>query len=270
MKKTILLLFHLLCASCVLAAKVDTIQVYSNAMQKYSPVVVVLPEGYQQAESTRFPVIYFLHGWSGNHKNWVKDSPDFKQLVDQYKVIAVCVDGGYDSWYFDSPIEPKYQYETYVSKELVPQIDQKYRTKADIGHRAITGLSMGGHGAMFLATRHPDIFGAVASMSGGVDIVPFPNNWNIKGRLGKLEENREVWEKHAVINQTFPKGLTILLDCGVDDFFLGVNRALHQKLVDLKYPHEYTERPGGHNWEYWAVSTRNHFYFFNAFFLKNN
>jgi S-formylglutathione hydrolase FrmB len=72
--------------------------------------------------------------------------------------------------------------------------------------------------------------------------------------------------KNAVINQTFTPAQTILIDCGIDDFFIGVNRALHQKLMDNKIPHEYTERPGAHNWKYWSVSVRNHFYFFNAFF----
>jgi enterochelin esterase-like enzyme len=90
--------------------------------------------------------------------------------------------------------------------------------------------------------RATELFGTMASMSGGVDIVPFPNNWNIKGRLGKYEENKSVWEKNAVINQTFSPSQSILIDCGIDDFFIGVNRALHQKLMDNKIPHEYTER----------------------------
>ncbi|MDI9875564.1 alpha/beta hydrolase [Flectobacillus rivi] len=268
MKKSTLLILLLLIQFIGFGSTVDTIQVNSQFLKKKSPIVVVTPQAYTTSNDKRFPVIYFLHGYSGNHRSWVESSPDFQQLVDQYQIIAVCVDGGYDSWYFDSPITPSYQYESYISKELIPFIDSKFKTKSEPNGRAITGLSMGGHGALYLGTRHPELFGTMASMSGGVDILPFPNNWNIKGRLGKYEENKAVWEKNAVINQTFSPSQSILIDCGIDDFFIGVNRALHQKLMDNKIPHEYTERPGAHNWQYWSVSVRNHFYFFNAFFNR--
>ena len=65
------------------------------------------------------------------------------------------------------------KYETYISKELISTIDKQYNTLAKNTSRAITGLSMGGHGAFYLAFRHPDIWGAAGSMSGGVDIRPF-------------------------------------------------------------------------------------------------
>jgi len=61
-----------------------------------------------------------------------------------------------------------------VSKELIQWVDENYRTIAERGGRAISGLSMGGHGGLFLGFRHQDVFGACGSMSGGVDIRPFP------------------------------------------------------------------------------------------------
>lgn len=266
MKKIFLLLVFCFIQLTGFSATIDSLQINSQLLKRKSPVVIVTPQTYASSSEKRFPVIYFLHGYSGNARSWVESSPDFQQLVDQYQIIAVCVDGGYDSWYFDSPIEPTYQYESYITKELIPFIDQKFKTKAEPQGRAISGLSMGGHGAMYLGTRHPELFGAMASMSGGVDIVPFPNNWNIKGRLGKYEDNKAIWEKNAVINQNFSPSQAILIDCGIDDFFIGVNRALHQKLIENKIPHEYTERPGAHNWKYWSVSVRNHFYFFHSYF----
>ena len=100
-------------------------------------------------------------------------------------MIIVCPDGGFGSWYWDSPVDAGSQYETYVSNELVTWIDSKYKTIKTRKGRAITGLSMGGQGALYLAFRHQDIFGAAGSMSGGVDIRPFPetgiwqNDWVI-------------------------------------------------------------------------------------------
>src|SRR5690606_41468252 len=65
-----------------------------------------------------------------------------------------------DSWYWDSPIDPNYQYETFVSEELVKWIDKNYNTIASREGRAITGLSMGGHGGLYLGFRNLDVFGA--------------------------------------------------------------------------------------------------------------
>src|SRR5690606_1283607 len=131
-------------------------------------------------------------------------------------------DGGVTSWYFDSPIDPQMQYETYMSKELITRIDQTYRTLSDRSGRAITGLSMGGHGAFYLAFKHQDIWGAAGSMSGGVDLRPFPNNWDLAKRLGNYAEHKENWETNTVINlvhQLEGDHLKLIFDCGSSDFF---------------------------------------------------
>ena len=100
-----------------------------------------------------------------------------------------------------SPADPKSKYETYVAKELVKFVDDNFRTIKSPKGRAIAGLSMGGHGAMWLAIRHRDTFGAAGCLSGGVDIRPFPNNWDMAKSLGKYSQNKEVWDKHTVINE---------------------------------------------------------------------
>jgi len=88
-------------------------------------------------------------------------------MADRYGAIIVTPDGGVDSWYFDSPVDPTYRYETFVTQELIPYIDKLYKTVADRSGRAIAGLSMGGHGALYLAIRHQELFAAAGSMSGG-------------------------------------------------------------------------------------------------------
>ena len=57
-------------------------------------------------------------------------------------------------------------------------------------------------------------------------------------------------------------GLSVIIDCGVDDFLIEPNRELHRRLVYNKAPHDYTERPGGHDWEYWQNSLPYHVLFF--------
>ncbi|MEE9361187.1 MAG: alpha/beta hydrolase-fold protein [Cellulophaga sp.] len=68
------------------------------------------------------------------------------------------------------------KYETYIAKELIEAVDSNYNTDTTKSSRAISGLSMGGHGAFYLAFKHQDVWGATGSMSGGLDIHPFPKN----------------------------------------------------------------------------------------------
>jgi S-formylglutathione hydrolase FrmB len=251
------------------AAKVDTVLTTSESMKKTIKAVVITPRVYNGEKA--LPVVYLLHGYSGNYTDWVTKVPAIKELADNYQYIIVCPDGGFSSWYLDSPIDPQFKYETYIVKELIPFIDQKYKTVRSRNGRAITGLSMGGHGALYLAFRHQDLFGAAGSMSGGVDIRPFPANWDLSKRLGALSEHPESWEEHTVTNLLhllMPDKLAIIIDCGTADFFYTVNEQLHKKMMDRNIEHDYITRPGAHNWEYWSNSITYQLLFMHRFFLK--
>jgi S-formylglutathione hydrolase FrmB len=254
------------------AAKVDTLKVVSKAMNKTISNVVILPDG-ATVPKNGFPVVYLLHGATGNQNDWITKDPAIKEYADQYQLMIVCPDGGFTSWYFDSPVDPTMKYETYISRELIAEIDAKYHTIADKKGRAITGLSMGGHGAFFLAFRHQDVWGAAGSMSGGLDIRPFPNSWDIPKRLGSYAENKEVWENNTDINLIYlldGKSLKLIFDCGTSDFFYDCNKRMHEILLERNIPHDYTERPGKHDWQYWSNSVKYHLLFFNDFFNNNN
>lgn len=247
----------------------DTAHVFSEAMQKHIPTLIVLPESYDAHDSSKtYPVLYMLHGYSGDYIGYYFHIPDLQELCDKYEMILVCPDGGYNSWYFDAPYGNDCKYETFISKELVQYIDNNYVTRLDRDSRAICGLSMGGHGALYNAIRNSRVFGAAGSMSGGVDLTPFPLEWELSDRLGTFAFNKQLWESHCVTNmiQFIPNDLTLLIDCGVDDFFMPVNRKFHEKLLKNKIPHDYIERPGGHDWDYWANATRFQLLFFYHYF----
>jgi len=268
MKKIIGLLLILSISWSVFSANVDTIAVMSKSMHKSILNIVVTPDHYSK-KGKQLPVLYLLHGAGGNQKDWIKNIPEIKEYADLYNFIIVCPDGNSTSWYFDSPVDSTMKYETYVAKELVEFIDHNYQTIKSTSGRAITGLSMGGHGAFYLSFRHQDVYGAAGSMSGGVDIRPFPKDWEIAKRLGTLEQNPQNWEKNTVINMVdLLKGgsLKIIFDCGVDDFFYTVNQNLHQKLLENKIPHDYIQRPGEHNWDYWRNSIKYQALYFSDFF----
>jgi len=268
-KSIVCLLATFLCTR-LYAGKVDTISIASATMHKQIKCVVITPLSYDSGTKT-YPVIYLLHGHAGNYAQWIHTAPQLQDKVDELQVIIVCPDAGFNSWYFDSNKDTAVKYETFVSRELVSFIDKNYRSNPGRENRAITGLSMGGHGGLYLGIKHADIFGAVGATSGGVDITPFPNNWQIKNVLGDIETNRSNWEKNSVINladSLKDKTLSIIFDCGVDDFFLEVNRNLHKKLLQLKVSHDYTERPGGHNGAYWKNSIDYQLIYFKKFFDK--
>ena len=268
MKKLHYTLFLVLLFFSAQAAQVDTIQVFSASMNKNIKTCVIVPDNYKKSKK-KFPVVYLLHGYSGNYATWVKSFKEVSQQVDRYGFIAIGVDGNYSSWYFNSPIDPTFKYETYIIDELVPFIDKKYKTIASREGRAISGLSMGGHGSLYLSLKHQDVFGAAGSMSGGVDIRPFSEKWNIKKRLGAINDFPDNWEKNTVVNLielNQNNNLKLIIDCGVDDFFIDVNRELHQKMLALKIDHDYIERPGKHNIDYWENSLKFQLLFFYNFF----
>lgn len=269
--RTSLLLLCILYTSALLAAKIDTVTTFSAAMHKDIKAVVITPGDYSSRR--KYPVLYLLHGFSGNYSDWVKKDSALASLTDVYHMIIVCPDGDFASWYFDSPVKSGSKYETYVAGELVKWVDQHYSTIASRTGRAITGLSMGGHGALFLAFRHTGTFGAVGSMSGGVDLRPFPESFGLDQVLGKYSENPERWEKNSVVNMLHlvtPNLLSIIIDCGADDFFIRYNNKLHEALLNRNIPHDYTVRPGAHTWDYWCNSICYQALFFHHYFEKNN
>ena len=246
----------------------DTVKVMSQKMNREIKAVVVLPHQYFDNPTDSFPSVYVLHGASGDYSNWPKKK-NLEQVATQYGVVMICPDGQ-DSWYFDSPIDPKMQFETFISRELVAYVDSHYRTFRSAKMRAITGLSMGGHGALWNAFRHPDVWGSCGSMSGGVDITKFTDSWHIKARLGNYEDNPERWHQHAVINlvPSIQPGQNIIIDDGADDFFYQVNCNLHEALLKAKIPHDFTIRPGAHSWKYWINALDYHMLFFSKAFSK--
>jgi len=249
------------------AQQVDTLRIQSKSMQKEISNVIILPELTQQS-TKQFAVVYLLHGAGGSYKSWINRVPELQAYAEQHHVIIVCPDGGKTSWYLNSPVDSSMRYETYIIDELIKEVDRTYPTIKSKQGRAITGLSMGGHGALYLSFKHQDVFGAAGSMSGGVDLRPF-NGWDLPLRLGSYAKHPEHWEQHSVINLVHllrPNSLQLTIDCGLDDFFLAVNEKLHQKLRYQRIPHTFTLRPGAHNWAYWKNSIQYQLLFFSTYF----
>ncbi|WP_336514161.1 alpha/beta hydrolase family protein [Pollutibacter soli] len=266
------------------AASVDSIDVSSTVMNKTYKAAVVLPESYAKSKAA-YPVLYLLHGGGGHFRDWLTSTPDkmlVKNLSDQYNIIIVMPEGETFSWYLDSPVDKGSQFETYLTKEVINKIDNNYRTVRSNKGRVITGLSMGGHGALFLATRHPELFCAAGSMSGALDMNT--ENWKIQSDFSSRVKkgfqqivgdtlNSALYGSYSVVNMVDKiksNGLKLIIDCGVDDFLVEANRELHRRLVYSRTAHDYTERPGGHTWDYWQNSLPYHLVFFGRILKENS
>ena len=158
-------------------------------------VLVYLPPSYETSPDKRYPTIYLLHGYTGDHRMFVFTlnvaiqsltgidlGVDIGDIIsslmatgDLGEVIIVMTDaqnayGG--SWYERSEVIGDYR--EFIARELVAYIDGKYRTLANREHRAIAGHSMGGYGAFSLAIEYPNVFGGMAALSPG-----FPNDVDV-------------------------------------------------------------------------------------------
>lgn len=147
-------------------------------------------------------------------------------LIDHYEMIVVCPDGGFSSWYYDSPEDPSYKYETFITRELIPAVDSRFGTVADRTGRAVAGLSMGGHGAFYLAFRHQEIFGVAGRHERGRRHSIFSRSLGHRLTVGTAKPIPERWESHTIINMLDllkPNSLALVFDCGTEDFFYDVN-----------------------------------------------
>jgi S-formylglutathione hydrolase FrmB len=265
------------------AARIDSLDIPSTAMGRTYKAAVVLPASYAKSKSA-YPVLYLLHGGFGHYRDWIDKTPDkqlLHRLADSYNIIIVLPEGEIFSYYIDSPVDKKSQFESYIVKDVVPNIDKTYRTNRNSTARAISGLSMGGYGALYLSARHPDVFGIAGSMSGALN--PDMRQWklppemasNIKEAFGAImgpieSVDYSVYSIISMADLIKKNGTHLIIDCGVDDFLIEPNRELHRRLVFNKTSHDYTERPGGHSWEYWQNSLPYHVLFFHDVLKKNN
>jgi len=250
---------------------VEVLTLNSKIMNKDINNTVIKPIENKKKDS--LAVIYILHGAYGNYNDWISHVPELIDFSNTNDIIIVCPDGGYNSWYFDSPIDSNFMYETYIIKELIPSIDSIYSTSKSKYLRAITGNSMGGHGSFYLAIRNQNSFAYAGSMSGGLDIRPFSESWNISDRLGPISLYTNNWQENTVINMANlidSTELKLIFDCGNNDFFLDVNNNFHQELLKLNIPHVYNTYSGSHDWSYWSEVVFYHLSFFKMQFDSVN
>jgi len=230
----------------------------SKALGRAMKYRVWLPAGYFNG-TTRYPVLYLLHGWAGDETNW-STLTKLTKYAETLPVIIVMPDGQ-NSWYVDSAKEETEKFEAYVMQDLIQAIEQSWRTVPRREGRAIAGLSMGGYGAVKAALKHPEMFQVAASLSGAFNAASpelEKDREDLRPSLAKAfgperSETRQQNDLYALVQKADVKGTPYLyIDCGnQDETFLESNRKLAAILSQRKFAYEYHEFPGVHDWQYW-------------------
>lgn len=238
-------------------------QLDSKLIGRKMPYRVVLPESYSAKSESgkRFPVVYLLHGLTGHFDNWTART-ELVAYSAAYDMIVVTPEGE-DGWYTDNFSKAGDRYESYIIKELIPEIDKRYRTLDRRDHRAIAGLSMGGFGAIKFGLKYPDMFVVVGSFSGALGAAMITEK-QFPGAIGKTIDNifgpsggevRKANDPFDIIRRATPDNIKkfpfIYIDCGTEDFLFNSNREFVSLLIEKDVPHEYRQLPGSHDWKYW-------------------
>jgi S-formylglutathione hydrolase FrmB/lysophospholipase L1-like esterase len=235
---------------------------YSHALGRNTTYTIVLPTT-GDAPGTSLPVLYLLHGYSGNHRDWV-DQTQLTDLVQKHQIIAVLPDGNYDSWWIDSPLLPQSRFATYLVEDLPAEVESRWGTRTDRAGRSIAGLSMGGHGATVTALRHPDRYASASSLSGILDLRVHPQKWGIPkvlpaGSRDTLRQYSFVGNLDKLTSTSYHNAPALLIDCGTSDTAaIEANRRAQEALTNRAIHHTYQEHPGTHSWEYWNTHLPTH------------
>lgn len=248
-------------------SRVVTDTIHSEILKTDRPYTIYLPKSYNDGTEKSYPILYLLHGLMGNNTSWFNDMKVhdvMDQLTDSGEAVEMIIvsphAGGNpaeeQNGYFNMP---GWNYEDFFFQEFMPLIESKYRVKADKGHRAIAGLSMGGGGTTSYAQRHPEMFGSAYAMSALMNI-PEVNmadkdspNEKIANLNNSVIENSCIEFVENADDATKDKLKTVVwfVDCGDDDFLLDRNIEFFQAMKKAGIPLQFRVRDGGHNSEYW-------------------
>lgn len=266
------LLFVLLLLPITVSAQrdppVEVVELKSALLGRSINYRILYPIQYYKADKQekRFPVLYLLHGLTGQSSNWI-DRTRVALYATHYDLFIVMVEGG-NGWYTDSATVSTDKYESYIVRELIPDVEKRFRVSQERGGRAVAGLSMGGYGAFKFGLKYPEMFALVASMSGALDIasvtekelsapgIPATTRDSIMQTFGPVNSPtrgaNDIFKLVRELPSERVKALPFLyFDCGTEDFLFKDNRDFVALLVEGKIPHEYRQLPGSHNWQYW-------------------
>jgi len=289
-RKALILALAVVCVSApaFAAARAECDRVKSAILGRAVKYCALLPPSYDSAKQRRYPILYHLHGLGDSEQSFIQTGgwnliEDAQASGAMTEFITVTPDGGM-SFYIDSRVDPKasaVKYEQFFLREFMPAIEKKYRVQPGRTARGISGISMGGYGALHIAFAHPQLFGAVSAHSAAIFMHPEKlraltgGRVDIMGAIYGAPFDKSFYAKNSPLtlareHATGLRGMKIYFDCGTEDNygFDAGTRALDAELTRLKVPHEAHRYPGRHDWVYFAEHLPASLQFHSAVFAK--
>ena len=261
-------------ASAAAQSRIDCSAFNSRILKRAERYCVYLPSGYdaavKQNPPKRYPVLYFLHGL-GDNEQTLFNSGGWTLLDDlrnQHKMgdFLIAAPDGKRSFYVNSA-DGAVLYGDFFLQEFMPLIEKKYSIRAGRQGRAISGISMGGYGALHFAFAHPELFSAVSAQSAAL-MTESPKELDAAGRtglpllsvltpvFGKPIEPRHWNENNPLLlakrNAAALTKVAIYFNCGEEDNY-GFEKGaaqLDDELLRERVRHEYHAYPGDHSLTY--------------------
>ena len=240
----------------------------SKILSRSVPYCIVLPPNFDTDKTKHFPILYSLHGLGDNEQFFVHSGAwnlveDQREKGELKNFLIATPDGG-ASFYINAK-DGKNRYEDFLLQEFFPFIEKRYRAAPGRANRAISGVSMGGYGALHLAFRHPRLFASVSAHSaalieklpGFLGASPSSPRARVLGGVFGNPPDPVFWDQNSplVLARTANlAGLKIYFDCGDNDdygFYAGAS-ALDKILTSRHIPHEFHLYPGRHDPAYFA------------------
>ncbi len=271
----LLLTLFLLPLAAKAQGRIDCDAVNSRILKQPVHYCVQLPAGYDSTDvkPRRYPVLYFLHGLGQNEQTMFSAGgwSLIEDLRRQHKIgdfLIVAPEGGH-SFYINSA-DNSFRYSDFFVQEFLPHIEARYRVRPGRQGRAITGISMGGYGALRFAFAHPELFSAVSAQSAAL-ITQTPQELSAAGGSERSVDrllgpafgqpiNMAHWKQNSIFavakaNQSNLRKLAIYFNCGQsDDFgFEDGAASLHRQLQAEGIRHEYHSYPGDHSFTYFLA-----------------
>ncbi len=255
-------------------SRIDCSALNSRILKRVAHYCVYLPAGYDasatERPAKRYPVLYFLHGLGDNEQTLFNGGgwTLFDDMRKQHKMgdFLIVAPEGWRSFYINSA-DGSVLYNDFFLQEFMPHIEHKYRVRPGRTGRAISGISMGGYGALRFAFAHPELFSAVSAQSAAL-ITESPQQLDrvsktgspLAGVLGPVFGNPinvPHWNANspfvlARTNAMALRRMAIYFNCGQDDNY-GFEKGaaeLHEELKKEGVTHEYHSYPGDHSLTY--------------------
>lgn len=262
---------------------------YSPSIELQLKYTAVLPADYYRQNSKPYPVVYLLHGHTGNYTSWITYARLPVSLATQYNCIIILPDGG-NSWYvnWSGQTDGKpHLWEDMLVKDLIPEVDKKYRTIDNKTSRAIGGLSMGGFGALAIGFKNHSLFGFVFSSAGAINFCRNIKNemkrdtvdWNSpqlwsdgdkkidvqnfstqkqrtpQGLVFKTSTDADAYDPYLLLDKMDTASLPFIhIDCGSKDDLLKDALQFVEKLSGKTKRYSFLTMPGEHEVPYWGKS----------------